>query len=213
MLSNILFHHFFLPLESVKLGRFIVSIEHPHLDYHDPAFADAPKAVTAIRNHYTGLLQGASNTGFASALNSLLSSGMSKRAETSIRIETDQVKTYTLENSGQRFIEAMNQEETRKWVENAIDQDRDIYLVVGFHTLLNARIIQRSLQGREAAGQFKLSISLSLAAIGAVVPLGNIIDPYIAAITRLESRYVLCSISECATTGFRAVTRAGIICC
>jgi hypothetical protein len=169
-----------LSFESVKLGRFIVSIEHPHLDNNDLAFADAPKAVTAIQNHYTGLLQGASNAGFASALTSLMSSGISKRATTSIRVKTDQVKTYTLENSVQRFIEAMNLGETRKWVENAIDQGRDIYLVVGFHTVSNACIIQGSLQRREAGGQIKLPIGLSLAAIGPVVPLENIIDPYVA---------------------------------
>jgi len=109
-----------------------------------------------------------------------MSTGITKRAKTSIRIETDQVKTYTLENSGERFIEAMNLEESRKWVEDKIDMDKDIYLVVGFHTVLNARIVQRSLQGREAGGQINLPIGLSLAAIGAFMPLGNIMDPHLA---------------------------------
>lgn len=180
MSSNILFPEFFLPFESIKLGRFTVSIKQPHQEYHDPSCASAPEAIIALRNDYGGLHHSALNTGFTTALTSLLSSGISKRAKTSIRIATDQVKTYTLGNSGKWFTEAMSLEETRKWVERAIDQDDDIYLVIGFHTITNARIVQESIQGREVGGQINLPIGLSLATVGAIAPLGNIVDPRVA---------------------------------
>ena len=141
--------------------------------------------------------------------------GISKRAKTGIRITTTQVDTYALANSGQWFTEAMSLEVTRKWVEKAIDQGDDIYLIAGFHTASNARIVQESLLGREVAGQIKLPVGLTLAAIGAVAPLGNIVDPSVTAITRLlkadrynswlpENKSAHCSIAKSATDGIRA---------
>jgi hypothetical protein len=70
-----------------------------------------------------------------------MSSGFSRRANIKARIATDQVKTYILGNSGRWFEEAMSPEVTRKWVERAIDQGDDIYIIVGFHAVSNARII------------------------------------------------------------------------
>jgi hypothetical protein len=191
MSSNILFPQFFLPFESIKLGRFTASIKQPHQEYHDPPCANAPEAIIALRNDYDGLHHSAHNTGFTTAITSLLSSGISRRAKTSIRIATDQVKTYTLGNSRKWFVEAMGLEETRKWVERAIDQGDDIYLVVGFHTISNARIVQESVQGREVGGQINLPIGLSLATIGAIAPLGNIVDPRVAGHRQLsEAGYI-----------------------
>jgi len=177
MPSSILFPQFFLPVESVKLGRFTTSIDNPHQEYHDPPCANAPETIISSREDYGGSHQDAVSAGFKSTLTSFMSSGISKRAKTGIRITTTQVNTYALANSGQWFTEAMSLEVTRKWVEKAIDQGDDIYLIVGFHTVSNARIVQESLLGREVAGQIKLPVGLTLAAIGAVAPLGNIVDP------------------------------------
>ncbi|KAI9779880.1 MAG: hypothetical protein M1816_003327 [Peltula sp. TS41687] len=86
-----------------------------------------------------------------------MSSGFSKRTKTKIKIATSQ-----------------------EVVERAIDQGDDIYVIVGFHTVADARIILQSELGREAAGQFALPVGLSLTAIGAIAPLGNIVDPSLA---------------------------------
>jgi hypothetical protein len=67
----------------------------------------------------------------------------------------------------------------RKWVEKIVNQGDDIYVIVGFHTVSNARIVQESVLGREVAGQIKSSLGLILAAISAVAPLGNIVDPHV----------------------------------
>ncbi|KAI9785803.1 MAG: hypothetical protein M1816_008251 [Peltula sp. TS41687] len=54
-----------------------------------------------------------------------MSSGFSKRARPNTKFATSQVKTYALGNARRWFTEAMSLEETRKWVETAIDQDDD----------------------------------------------------------------------------------------
>jgi hypothetical protein len=179
-MATILFKQFFLPLESAKLGRFIVSIEHPHQEYHDPACPDAPEGLVSVRDDYHGSSQENAGNKFALALTSLMSAGFSNRAKTNVKIAADQVKTYTLANSTRWFMEAMSLEDTRKWVERAIYQDDDVYLIVGFHTVFNARIIQESVRGRETAGEISLPVGLSLAAVGVIAPFGNIVDPKIS---------------------------------
>ncbi|PNP54010.1 hypothetical protein FNYG_15654 [Fusarium nygamai] len=50
-------------------------------------------------------------------------------------------------------------------------------MIVGFHTVIDARISEECIQGQEAGGQVQVPVGLSLAAAGAIAPLGNLIDP------------------------------------
>jgi hypothetical protein len=179
MLVNILLPQFFLPRESVKLGRFIISKEHPHQEYHDPILAETVEPLTKLQQNYGAYHLDAANAGLASALTSILSSAISKRAKTSVRISTDLVKTYALANSDSWFNEAIGQEATQKWVERAVNQGDDIYVIVGFHTVSDTRIHQEHAHERQITSQVEVPVGLSLATIGAIAPLGNITDPSI----------------------------------
>jgi hypothetical protein len=167
---------FFLPLSSIKLGRLVKSVDFPTHSYHDPPYSQAPGGTPTVRGQYERVLQNERSAGFVSKLTSLMSSGFSKRANQRVRIETNAVRTYTLDNSEAWFIEATGFEETRKWIERAIGGD-GIYLVVGFHTVTDARIMHESLKAHQLSGQVTLPVGLSLAAVGAVAPLGTIVDP------------------------------------
>jgi hypothetical protein len=177
MTSNILLRQFFLPQDSIKLGRFITSIDHPHQNYHDPTCAKAPQALISLRGSYTGTYQTDTSSGFGSALTSLMSAAFSKHAKTKVRVATDRVTTYILQNSDRWFEEATKMLPTRSWIERQVDQGYDIYVIVGFHTVTDARVIQEYMHAKSTEGQLKLPGSLSLTAVGAIAPLGNIIDP------------------------------------
>ncbi|KAJ4350295.1 uncharacterized protein N0V89_008916 [Didymosphaeria variabile] len=123
--------------------------------------------------------QGENSAGFTAKLTSLMSSGFSKRANTKVRIETNAVKTYTLDNSEAWFREATNFDDTRRWIERSLSGD-GIYLVIGFHTVTGARIVHESVEGHQLAGEATLPVGLSLAAVGAIAPLGGIFDPTVA---------------------------------
>jgi hypothetical protein len=176
MTLTIISPDFFHPLSSIKLGRLVKSIDFPIHSYHDPPYSQPPEGAPTVRSQYRRILQDERSAGFASKLTSLLSSGFSKRANRVVRIETNVVKTYTLDNSEAWFTEATGLEGTRKWIERAIGGD-GIYLVVGFHTVSDARIVHESVQGHQLTGQATLPVGLSLAAVGVVAPLGNIVDP------------------------------------
>jgi hypothetical protein len=179
MMTGILLPQIFIPVESIKLGRLVTSVDHPHQDYHDPAYSPTPVPTINIRAHYGGLGHESRTSNFSSALTSLLSAGFSKRAKSRVRVETNLVRTYTLQNSTQWFDKAVSSEESRGWFERRIDQGDDIYFVVGFHTVTDAQIIYESADGNEHAGQLSLPVSLALNAAGVIAPLGDLADPQV----------------------------------
>jgi hypothetical protein len=179
MTLSIISSDFFLPLGSVKLGRLVKSVEFPTLNYHDPPYPQAPEEKPVVRGQYVRVSQGENSAGFTTKLTSLMSSGFSKRANTKVRIETNAVKTYTLDNSAAWFTKATNFDDTRGWIERALGGN-GIYLVTGFHTVTDARIVHESIEGHQLAGEVTLPAGLSLAAVGAIAPLGGILDPAVA---------------------------------
>jgi hypothetical protein len=170
----------FLPPNSVQLGRFITSVEHPYQNHHDPPVMSQPPALVLLRDSYTAENHAGGNSGFSSTLTSLLSARLSKRAKKKVLVTTEQMKTYILDNSDRWFEGATRIQATRTWIERALDRGQDIYMIVGFHTVSNATISQESATGSSAGGQISVPTSLSLSAAGVVAPLDDIIDPGVA---------------------------------
>lgn len=176
MPSSIVLPQFFVPKAAVTLGRFITSIETPY-DGHDPECSTLPQLVELSREAFTAVHQDDSKSRFALSLTSLMSAGFSKRAETKIRIVSDLVKSYYLAKPDDWFEEATQVQATRQWLERKYDRGYAVFMIVGFHTVTDARIVQQSSDGESTGGKVQIPVSLSLAAAGIIVPLGNLIDP------------------------------------
>lgn len=202
MRVNIILPQIFLPQDSIKLGRIITSLEHPYQNYHDPPATSQPRVLISLRNSYTGEQHVTSKSGFGSTLTSLVSADFSKRTKMKIRVTTDHVKTYILENSDHWFEQATHLEATRAWIERAVDQGHDMYMVVGIHTVTDAIVNQESVVGRDASGQIKIPLSQSLAGAGIIAPLGDIIDPGVAfqqqGLNGAQSRFIVPGEQVCA---------------
>jgi hypothetical protein len=67
--------------------------------------------------------------------------------------------------------------ETREWIKKTIDEGEDIYVVVAYHTLLDARIIEQLGGQSTAGGNLAIPVSTALTAFGVVVPFSNVTDP------------------------------------
>jgi hypothetical protein len=177
---SILLTQLFLPQSAVKLGRFVTNVNEPHRDYHDPNTSRNFSIIEKVETDYDGVDTLTNHRNFASELTSFLSSSFSRHAKTSIRIATNQVKTYYLDNNGQWFRNTVQSEDVRMWIEQTIDEGEDIYVVVGYHTILDARITEQSREQRDSGGKVVLPISAAMVATGVVVPFGNIADPGLA---------------------------------
>jgi len=176
MLPNVIQSRF-IPQDAVKLGRFTTSIDNPHQNYHDPLWTKPTQTVNSPLDSFIGMHETASDSGFASILTSLVSAVFSKRAKSKLHIVADRMLTSVLDNSDNWFKETTKFLATQSWIEQQIDQGNDIYMIVGFHSVTNAHITQGSCRGTAADGQIQLPAALSLAAAGAIVPLGDALDP------------------------------------
>ncbi len=52
-------------------------------------------------------------------------------------------------------------------------------MIVGFHTITDAKLSLQSEVGSNASGQFHAPVALAVGGLGATVPFGNLIDPSI----------------------------------
>ncbi|KAL9591027.1 MAG: hypothetical protein Q9179_007963 [Wetmoreana sp. 5 TL-2023] len=146
-------------------------------DYYDPICNIDPDVIEKVQTQYESTYRSISNRNLTSQFTSFLSSSFSKRLNASIRVTADQAKTYQLNNPGQWFRDAVQFQDTRKWIERVIDEGEDIYVVVAYHTLQDARITEYRGVQSSAGGNMVIPVSMALAASGVVVPLGNLADP------------------------------------
>lgn len=191
----------FLPLGSVKLGRFITNIDQPHESYHEPPSAEAPKSIVA-EFLFTSNNQNSSNASFGSTLTSLMSAGFSKRTKSKIHIAPAHGTNYSLDNSEAWFDKAVSLSDTRRWIEKAALRGDNVYMIVGITTLTDARLVLGSVGERQVGGQVNVPVGLSLAAAGVIVPLAGLIDPAVdgkyQTIDNAQSQYIAPGEQVCA---------------
>ncbi|KAH6985403.1 hypothetical protein EDB80DRAFT_225835 [Ilyonectria destructans] len=178
MVATVIPSSFFLPLESVRLGRFIKNIDQPHEGYYEPLTADVPKAIVT-QFSFSSLNQQNSKTRFGSALTSLISAGFSKRLRSHIHVAPARGINYSLDNSDAWFDKVVSMPDTRKWIEKAALRSDKIYIIVGIQTFTDTRIVQKSARGQQAGGQVNVPVSLSLTAATAVMPFAELVDPVV----------------------------------
>jgi hypothetical protein len=167
---------FFLPLDSVRLGRFITNIDQPHESYHEPPIAEAPTSIVADFL-FTSDEQNSTNASFGSTLTSLMSTGFSKRAKSKIHITPAHGTNYFLDNSEAWFDKVVSLSDTRRWIEKAALRGRSIYMIVGITTFTGTRLVSRSVEEQRAGGEINVPVGLSLTAASVIMPLAGLIDP------------------------------------
>ena len=130
--------------------------------------------------NYYEVQQTAADKNFTSLLTRLVSASHTKRSKTFTEVTTDRVTTYQLSNSGLWFKNAVKTKVTWEWIEQAVAQGDSIYVVVGYHTLLDARVVEGANTARESRAKLEVPVTASLAATGVLIPVGHVIDPSIA---------------------------------
>ncbi|KAF9770347.1 hypothetical protein IL306_012125 [Fusarium sp. DS 682] len=186
MVTTVVPSSFFLPLESVRLGRFIKNINHPHEGYHEPPTGGVPQAIVTPFSFPSQNPQN-KKTEFGSALTSLISAGFSKRLQSQVHLAPARGNNYCLDNSDAWFDKAVSLPETRKWIEKAALCGHKIYIIVGIQTFIDARIVQKLARGRQTGGQATVPVSLVLAAATAAMPFADLVDPAIREHQNAES--------------------------
>ena len=176
MSQSVLLPQTFLPRASVQLGRLVLNVQQPHSDFL-PIPVDPQDIIVKPADQFQGQDASTTTKEFGSSLCHLLSLTRSKQKGTVTRITTDRVTTYLLNNSGQWFREVVQNEDARKWIENANRRGDDIYLVAGFHTVLDAHVYETGVDRNTTTGSAALPVAEALTATGVFVPFGEVVDP------------------------------------
>ncbi len=182
MSCTTLIYHTFLSVESIRLGRLVRNVDEPQSDYLDPDCDLRPESVIITPHlRYEEVQQSTTDKSFTAVLTRLMSASRARRNKAYTQVTTDRVTTYQLGNSGSWFKSAIKTETAREWIKESIDQGDDIYVVVGYHTMLDAQVVEGAAGAMETSGQLGLPVTeVALAATGVMVPLGDIADPRVA---------------------------------
>jgi len=182
MSCTTLIYHTFLSVESIRLGRLVRNVDEPQSDYLDPDCDLRPESVIITPHlRYEEVQQSTTDKSFTAVLTRLMSASRARRNKAYTQVTTDRVTTYQLGNSGSWFKSAIKTETAREWIKESIDQGDDIYVVVGYHTMLDAQVVEGAADALESSGQLGLPVTeVALAATGVMVPLGDIADPRVA---------------------------------
>ncbi|KIN02768.1 hypothetical protein OIDMADRAFT_40618 [Oidiodendron maius Zn] len=164
MSCAILLPQIFIPVESIKLGQLVTSVDLPHQDYHDPVYSPTPVPIINTRIQYSSLGHKSYTLNFSLALTSLLSTRFSKYTKSRVYIKTNL---------------AVSSKESRYWFKRVIDQGNDIYFVIGFYTVTDIQIIYKSIESNKYTGRLSLPVGLALNAAGVIAPLRDHINPQV----------------------------------
>lgn len=178
MLRNVVFRQNFLPLESIQLGRLVLNVDEPQQDYFDPPCDQEPEVIVTHQTGYSGTQQTAADRNLTAVLTYLVSASRRRRSRTFTEVTSDRATTYRLGNSGLWFKNAVKADATRNWIEQAMDDGDSIYMVVGYHTLMDARIVEGVATTSATIAQ--IQVPLSIATTDVPAPIGHIANPGIA---------------------------------
>ncbi|KAH0603202.1 uncharacterized protein H6S33_008206 [Morchella sextelata] len=155
--------------ESLRLGCFILDIKDIHQDTHEP-FIDRPTAGEISINihgsfHETQMLSKGSK--FRVFLSDILSLSNEKRGSGVANLVAPQLTIHKLRNNSSWFEEACGNSETLEWFLKAFKNRYDVYLLVGFFILTDARLSTiRTSSTLGAAGAEASALPTAVAALG-----------------------------------------------
>jgi hypothetical protein len=177
MVGKLLLQSRLLPLESVSLGRFVVDIAFPQRRFHDPLLEQPPQSTRYKQRDFHELTGRYKSTNAGTRLTELLV--FFRGVEGSLESHVSATASITLElcQWDAVFKEACALPVTRKWIEEAIEDDQSIYFIVGFRTFVDPTASESMSKASTKGGEVQLPASLIAEANVPGLALGGALDP------------------------------------
>ncbi|KAI5809073.1 hypothetical protein DFH27DRAFT_542395 [Peziza echinospora] len=134
---------------SIRVGRLVTNIRDPAQDFCDlPAGLvdmDDENQILVSTSLFPSLHYNTNtNTKLGAALTRLFSSSYKTETISNLNVVASEQRTYQLQNSEKVFRNACKDEEVREWLTNAARAGESVYMVVGYHTLIDPEIHESS---------------------------------------------------------------------
>lgn len=171
------FSQYLLARDAVKLGRFVLNKEEPHQDYFDPSLEHPPEIIQSSQLNLFEFRHDDTEAQVSMLLNPVVEVSRGKHNQDHGAIGTAKSTIHQLGNSRFWFRSALQGQETRKWFEEAILEGEDIYLIVGYQIVRDARLNKEQSSSNGYAAKFQAPVAAALTAVGVVLPFGISADP------------------------------------
>lgn len=172
-----------LSLDSIQLGRLVVNTRNPLEGFHDP-HGQPPEGI--CKKHlkaFHKVFNLSKNSSLRSTMTALFSGSYQRQNDSALTVTAEHATTYQLENFGTWLQDACGKGDTRQWFEQMLQTYNRMYLVVAFHTLTNAEVVQQAVVKRTTTGGVKVSGVLM-----GVGPVDNLLSSRFNSETQTESR-------------------------
>ncbi|RPA92811.1 hypothetical protein L873DRAFT_1579902, partial [Choiromyces venosus 120613-1] len=139
-----------LSLESVKLGRFVLDAKCPQQDYHE--VPGIPTTGSKTQEDFRLMQKNSKCSRLRARFTRIFSADHGNQHTGTATLVSSKAKSYWLENSGAWFKEACKRPETQEWLETAIEDAYPVYLIVGYHTVIDGRVEEKRSSNRGLVG-------------------------------------------------------------
>lgn len=157
-----------LPVKSAELGRLVLNANKPSQDFIDPT--DDPKIekkfIKTSQVNYKETRRFSKSSNLRSYLGDIISFAYERKRDCIATLSAPQATTYDLENSESWFRDVCGQEKLREFLEQAMRNDRNVYLIVGYRTVSDGSLV-KTLTDTKVKG-VKLQTPISASHIGMV---------------------------------------------
>lgn len=133
-----------LPLRSIQLGRLVLNATCPSQDFIDPpSGGHIPHKIRQnVQTNYTETRRFLKGSKVRPHLTGIISFSDGQQNKCIATLRMPQATTYDLTNSASWFEDTCAQVVVRCFLDRAIDNGRDVYLVVGFRTMGGEKLVK-----------------------------------------------------------------------
>ncbi|KAF2001034.1 hypothetical protein P154DRAFT_490803 [Amniculicola lignicola CBS 123094] len=169
-----------LPLQSVSLARFITDPKSPQRAFHDPFPSTEIDSTTQTQHNISELTTQSQSNTIGAQFTELLNIYKGTASTNKTHVNAVASIAYELLQWNVRFREACERPETRKWIEDAIEEGSDIYFIVGYRTFVDPSALESTGKSTSTGTEVYVPISTVAEANMPIVSLGGALDPGVA---------------------------------
>jgi hypothetical protein len=130
-----------------------------------------------IDKNFDGRIHLESNSFFKTAVTSIFSTEWGKESENSFHVTAEEGRIYALRQPKAIFKKLCEIEEVQKWLQEGYIDKQKTYFVIGYRTLLNAKLVHQDKRSTKVEGKVKIPVG---AAVGLDPTLTGYMDPQVA---------------------------------
>jgi hypothetical protein len=170
-----------IPVDELPLGTLISNLKNPLQDSCRPPGIAIPKdgIINIPITHVQEILERTKGTNFHLSLTRLLSINSERSKTTSVSVSTPEAWSYTLLNPRTHFRQVCANRDTRKYMEECVEDGYTVYMIVAITTVKDANVTGSTDKSTKTAPGITIpvaEIATAGASLGLPDALGGIAD-------------------------------------